>query len=86
MKEGLEDLKEASEKLFKLRIQKSKASKSQKWTHKELNKVLKELKLNKSRDPLGLANKIFKPEVAGSDLKDALLLLMNTIKEQQKYP
>ena len=53
---------------------------------KDLDKVLKKLKKQKSRDPLGLANHIFCPEVAGDDLKRAILKLMNSIKEEQKYP
>ena len=48
--------------------------------------VLKYLKRNKSRDPLGYANEIFKNDVAGEDLKKAILLLMNKIKAEQKYP
>ena len=53
---------------------------------KDLETVLKHLKKQKLRDPLGLANDIFHPEVAGDDLKIALLKLMNRIKDEQKYP
>ena len=52
----------------------------------ELEKVLKYLKKNKSRDPLGLANEIFRDEVAGKDLKCAILKMVNRIKEEQTYP
>ena len=52
----------------------------------DLDVVLKHLKKNKSRDPLGYANEIFRPEVAGDDLKQAILCLMNKIKEDQIYP
>jgi hypothetical protein len=45
-----------------------------------------ELKKLKARDPLGLVNHIFLPEVAGDDLKIAILKLMNKIKEEQIYP
>ena len=48
--------------------------------------MLKNLKKQKSRDPLGLANEIFRPDVAGSDLKKAILKLMNRIKMEQLYP
>ena len=48
--------------------------------------MLKKLKNNKSRDPLGLANELFKPTNAGSDLKKAVLLLMNQIKSTQVFP
>ena len=47
---------------------------------------MKNLKKQKSRDPYGLANDIFRPEVAGDDLKLALLKLMNRIKDEQRYP
>ena len=53
---------------------------------KDLEKVLKNLKNQKSRDPYGLANDIFRPEVAGDDLMGAILKLMNKIKEEQTYP
>ena len=44
------------------------------------------MKRGKARDPSGLVNEIFKPDVAGSDLIDAILLLMNRIKSEQKVP
>ena len=48
--------------------------------------VLKYLKANKSRDPLGNANEIFKANVEGEDLKEAILLLMNRIKDKDEFP
>ena len=53
---------------------------------KQLDNVLKNLKKQKSRDPLGFANDIFRPEVAGDDLKLATLKLMNKIKDEQIFP
>ena len=35
----------------------------------DLNIVLSQLKINKSRNPLGLANKLFRPSHACEDLK-----------------
>ena len=52
----------------------------------ELEEVLKYLKKNKSRDPFGYANEIFRPDVAGEDLKLAILKLLNRIKAEQTYP
>ena len=52
----------------------------------QLDEVLKYLKRNKSRDPSGYANEIFRPEVAGQDLKLAILKMMNRIKTEQVYP
>ena len=52
----------------------------------DLKIVQNHLKKNKSRDPLGYANEIFRPEVAGRDFKKAILSLMNKIKETQTFP
>ena len=46
----------------------------------------KHLKKQKSRDPLGLANDIFRPEVAGDDLKEAVIKMMNRIKLEKMFP
>ena len=43
------------------------------------------LKNNKSRDPLGFPNKLFKTVNAGDDLKCAILIMMNKIKRTQKF-
>ena len=69
IKEGLESHKETSEKLFHLRMKKARSNKTEGWKMSDLEKVLKEIKLTKSRDPFGWANKIFHPDVAGLDLK-----------------
>ena len=53
------------------------------WTMENLEKVLKNLKKDKSRDPNGLINELFMNEVAGDDLKKAILCLMNRIKREQ---
>ena len=52
----------------------------------QLEVVLKSLKMNKSRDPHGYANELFRIDVAGDDLKKAILLLMNRIKNEQRIP
>ena len=52
----------------------------------DLNRVLKYLKKNTSRDPLGYANKIFRADIAGEDLKIAIIKLMNMIKYDQIFP
>ena len=43
------------------------------WTMENLEKVLKNLKKDKSRDPNGLINELFMNEVAGDDLKKEIL-------------
>ena len=54
----------------------------------DLDTVLKQLKIKKSCDPLGIANELFKPVNIGKDLKAGVLTLMNKIKKNktsQKY-
>ena len=51
-----------------------------------MEKALKYLKKNKSRDHEGLLNDIFRPEVIGEDLKSSLLKMFNKIKMEQKIP
>ena len=52
----------------------------------DLKEVLKHLDKDKSRDPEGYANELFKEDVAGSDLLETVLKLMNLIKNKQEYP
>ena len=70
-------MKANKEYLFSLRLKLSKTVKSSGWTHKDLLKVMKKLKVNKAADPLGLVNELFKPGVAGSDLVNSVLTLCN---------
>ena len=79
MQKDLKQLKELKDKVFKLKMKKAKETKTTPWTKENVRKVLKNLKKDKSRDPLGLANKIFHPSVAGDDLIDAITILMNRI-------
>ena len=52
----------------------------------QLDKVLIKLKNNKTMDPNGMVNEIFKAGCIGSDLKKALLLLLNGSKANQLIP
>ena len=52
----------------------------------ELEVVLKYLKKKKSRDPNDLSNELFHHETAGDDMKDAILHIMNKIKEDLEIP
>ena len=56
------------------------------WTKSDLDEALRSLKTNRSRDPEGLINEIFKQKVIGSDLKDSLLIMFNKLKEEQNIP
>ena len=79
-------MKKNKDYLCDLRLNLAKNNKTPEWTMKELNLVLKHLKNNKSRDPFGYINELFKNDVAGIDLKTAVLKLMNRIKTEQIYP
>ena len=86
MKKELNHLKEIKEKLCRLRLRIATKNKTPPWRMEQLETVLKELKRNKSRDPMGYANELFHPTVAGNDLKIAILSLMNKIKDEQEFP
>ena len=79
-------LKSLKEDLFNQRLRLAKMCKSEPWLNKDLDKVLAALKNNKSRDPHGLINELFKPGTIGSDLKNSLLTLYNRIKENCYLP
>ena len=86
MKTELKHMRKTKETLCELNLAKAKLNKTPDWTLKDVEIVLKNLKSGISRDPMGLANELFHPEVAGSDLKLALLKLMNKIKRDQIFP
>ena len=73
MKHTLQQIKDAKERLCKNILEVSNKNKAPDWNMKELEVVLENLKKDK-----GLANEIFRPE--------AILKLMNKIKEKQIYP
>ena len=86
IKEDLKQLQSDKEELFGHRLDIATENKSPDWTPEDLEQVLKNLKNNKSRDPLGNANELFKPALAGEDLKLAILLLVNKIKNKLELP
>ena len=86
IKQDLIHLKEIKEKLCKMRLKLATKNKTPPWRMEQLDTVLKELKRNKSRDPMGYAHELFHPTVAGNDLKTAILILMNRIKDEQEFP
>ena len=86
IRNGLEKVKSYKENLCIKRLEKAKNSKTEPWKIKDLESVLKYLKRNKSKDPFGYANELFDLKVAGEDLKQAILILMNRIKSEQVYP
>ena len=77
IKEGLE--------LSKLRLEAAKITKSIPWTIEDLEEVLKYLKKDECRYPNDHVNEIFHTKVAGSDMKNAILNLMNRIEDDLVY-
>ena len=51
-----------------------------------LERALKDLKNDKSRDYKGLINEIFKHDVIGDNLKHSLLLMFNKLKKEKLIP
>ena len=86
MDENLKHTQKEREDLCMNRLNIAAKNKTSQWTMKDLKTVLKYLKYNKSRDPYGYANEIFKDGVAGENLQLAILKLVNRIKSEQKYP
>jgi hypothetical protein len=86
MREDLINMQKDKEDLCQLRLDAARKNKTAPWTMQQLEVVLNYLNKNKSRDPLGFANEIFRPDIAGQDLKIAVLKLINRIKAEQIYP
>ena len=63
---------------MKMRLAQSKSSPD--WTMEDLDRALANLKNNKSRDPEGYINEIFKIGVIGTDLKKSLLEMLINLK------
>ena len=77
--ERYENIRQLKSELWELRFESLKNKPTKKWTIDDLEKATKSLKNNQSRDPNNMINELFKPKVAGNDLKDALVNLMNGI-------
>ena len=82
----LKDLEDNTNELCEMRLKVCKNKKTPPWTKDDLIIVLKQLGKDKARDPEGLTNELFKEGVAGDDLLEAILMLMNLIKRKQQYP
>ena len=86
MSPELQDLKVRKEALFDMRLKMAAEKPSEPFTEEMLMKVLKSLKNNKARDPYGIIYELFKPNLAGKDLIESLLLLFNAMKSNLHIP
>ena len=74
------------EELCFRRIEYCKKKNTKPWTLAQMRSILKKLKNNKSRDPHGLINELFKEGVIGKDMEDSLLMLLNKVKKEISFP
>ena len=80
------ELEQLKLELFNKRMKIVKLQKYELWNLENIRYILKALKKNKSRDPHGFINELFRPENIGSDMERSLLLLMNKIRQDIKIP
>ena len=86
IKENLEHIKRLKEELFESRLKVASKRKTEPWTMVNLESAMKTLKKNKTRDPNGWANELFKDGVAGMQLKMSLLHILNNMKKKNEIP
>ena len=86
LRPDFEKLSSAKRRIFEAKLKLASENKSDLWKMADLEKALKELKINKSHDPQGLMNDIFKKDVIGEDLKESLLIMFNNMKQSQIIP
>ena len=79
-------MKVRKRKIFKMKLKLSRGRKSPEWTMADLDQALSDLKNNKSRDPQGYINEIFKHGVIGENLKKSLLIMMKNLKKEGLIP
>ena len=84
--ESYAELHDQQSELLRKRLMLTRFQQTDEWTEEEVIKVLKSLKNNKAKDPLGLINELFKPPVAGSDLIKSITIIMNKIKKTNYIP
>ena len=72
--------------LWMSRLSNIKKIKTLPWDYEKLDTVLKGLKNNKSMDPNGMVNEVFKSGCIGSDMRKALSQLLNGTKKEQWIP
>lgn len=82
----LKDIYQLKTELWKMRFINIKKRQTPSWNMNQLNIVLKSLKNNKTSDPNSMVNELFKEGCIGTDLKKALLILVNDIKNDLKLP
>ena len=80
------EYKKDREELCLKRLEETKSNKTEDWSIEKVKKALNDLKTGKSKDPFDIPNELFKPDVAGNDLVEAVAILMNRIKKEAIVP
>ena len=86
MKTDLMDIFFLKEELWAWRLEELKKKKTDSWNEDDMKEALKSLKNNKTADPNGMVNELVKPNCAGSNLLESLILLYNGIKMSFHIP
>ena len=86
MKEEYLDIYFLKSELWAWRLREMRTIKTPPWNMSNLDALLKSLKNNKTADPNGMVNEIFKLGCIGEDLKEALISLINGIKTNLLVP
>ena len=86
IKEEFQELKDLKDGVFDARLKLASKKKSEPWKMEDLEAALKALKKDKSRDPNGWCNELFKDGVAGQHLKLSLLNFLNKMKSENMIP
>ena len=76
-KPGFEHLRGRRKRICNMKLKLAEANHSSLWTMADLEKALKDLKINKCRDHEGLINEIFRNNVIGDDLRCSIKLNRN---------
>ena len=84
LKPEFQHLKDLKSEIFQLKMKNAEKNASAPWKMSHLESALSHLKNNKSRDPEGYINEIFKCDVAGQNLKQSLLVMCNKLKQEKK--
>ena len=77
--EKYQNIRDLKTELWDLRFESLKKKEAVLWTLEDLEEATKSLKNNQSRDPNGMISDLFKHNIAGKDLKKALVGLMNLV-------
>ena len=77
--ERYQNIRDLKTELWDLRFESLKKKEAVLWTLEDLEEATKSLKNNQSRDPNGMISELFKQNIAGKDLKKALVGLMNLV-------